>query len=144
MTALVPGVSTMLMSPSRTGVTRGGRRDPFFGDALAREGVDEGALARVELPDHDEQEQLVELLDGALERRHVLVAGAEADQAGAQVIEETPLVADHLLLSRIDKSFQRHLSTSAGCTPLGIRSSLRSSQSGVPSPELRLGACSRS
>ena len=63
-------------------------------------------LPGVELADHDEQEQLVELLDGALERRHVLVAGAEADQAGAQVVEDAPLLADHFLLSRIDEALQ--------------------------------------
>ena len=43
---------------------RGGGRDAFAKDGLAGKGVDERALAGVELADHDEQEELVELPDG--------------------------------------------------------------------------------
>ena len=99
----------MLMSSKRTGVTCAVVGvTPSSITALAGQRVDEGALAGVELADDDEQEQLVELLDRALERRHVLVAGAEAHEARPQVVEDAPLLADHFLLSRIDESLQRH------------------------------------
>ena len=104
-TALVPGVSTMLMSSiAHRRDLRGRRRDPLLHPPLAGERVDERALAGVELADDDEQEQLVELFDGALERRHVVVAGAEADQAGAQFVEDAPLFAHHFLLSWIENA----------------------------------------
>ena len=97
----------MLMSSIRTGRhVRRRRRDAFLHQPLAGEGVDEGALSGVELADDDEEEQLVELLDRSLERGHVLVACAEANQAGAQLIEDAPLLADDVLLSRIDKPLQ--------------------------------------
>ena len=87
---------------------RRGRRHAFFHQALAGERIDERALSGVELPDDDKQEELVELLDRSLQRRHGLVGGAEADEARAQVVQDAPLLAHDLLLSRIEQSLQRH------------------------------------
>jgi hypothetical protein len=42
-------------------------------DLLAEEGVDEAGLARVELPDDDQQEELVELDPGLAEVAEILV-----------------------------------------------------------------------
>ena len=71
---------------------------PSCGDLAADERVDEGALAGVELADDDEQEQLVELLDRAVERLLVLGRGIEARQRGAQSREDAALLADQLIL----------------------------------------------
>ena len=84
------------------------RRDPFFHPALAGEGVDERALSRVELTDDDEKEQFVEPFDRSFERRHVVVARAEADQARAQIVEDAALFADDIQLSWIENVAQRH------------------------------------
>jgi len=50
----------------------GGRRDPLLQQAGAEQGVDERALARVELAHHDEEEELLELPNRPLESRLVL------------------------------------------------------------------------
>ena len=64
----------------------------------AEQRVDEGALAGVELADDDEQEELVELLDRAVERGLVLRRRIEPDEGGAQPREDPPLVLQKLVL----------------------------------------------
>ena len=100
MTALVPGVSTMWMSrrsgagavmTCRSGIARPVRSGvspycstlicavvgvtPSSTIALPTQRVDERALAGVELADDDEQEQLVELFDRAVERTLLIRRG---------------------------------------------------------------------
>ena len=60
---------------------------PFLEHALAEQRVDERALARVELADHHQQEQLVELADGARERLLVLLRGLDAHEQHPQLSE---------------------------------------------------------
>jgi len=48
------------------------RRHPFLGDAGADQSVDEGALAGIEFADDDQEEELVELLDGTVQSRLML------------------------------------------------------------------------
>ena len=79
---------------------RGGRRDPFGDHLAAEQRVDEGALAGVELADDDEKEQLVELLDRAVERLLMLRCSVEPGQRRPQPREETPLVLEQLVLGR--------------------------------------------
>ena len=71
---------------------RGGRRDAFVKDGLAGKRVDERALAGVELADHDEQEELVELPDRRGQRRLVLRAGAESRQRVAELAKQLPSI----------------------------------------------------
>jgi hypothetical protein len=54
--------------------------------------VDERALAGVELADHHEQKELVELTDRRGQRRLILGAGAEARQRVTQLREQLPAV----------------------------------------------------
>ena len=79
---------------------RGGRRDPFLDDLAAEQRVDERALAGVELADDDEQEQLVELLDRAVERLLVLGRGVEPGQRRPQPRQDAPLLLEQLVLGR--------------------------------------------
>ena len=102
--ALVPGVSTMRISRSSStgrlddeqvgladgllgkvavlehGNDGGRRRHALLHQRLADQRVDERALAGVELADHDEQEQLVELGDGLIEGLLLIVGGVDARQ----------------------------------------------------------------
>ena len=63
---------------------RRGRRDPFGDHLAAEQRVDEGALAGVELADDDQEEELVELLDRAVERLLVLRRRVEPGQRRPQ------------------------------------------------------------
>ena len=116
MIAFVPGVSTMWMSrssstgavttlqtvwtgPAGHGVAvlqhldlRGGRRHPFLQQHLSEESVDEGALARVELADDHQEEQLVELAHRRGQRGLVVVGRAELGQRVAQGREQLACV----------------------------------------------------
>ena len=66
---------------------RGGGGGPLLEHLLAEQGVDHRALARVELADHHQQEQLVELADGARERLLVLLRGPDAHEQHPQLCE---------------------------------------------------------
>ena len=111
--ALVPGVSTILRSlEERTGAVmmsapdgsarrprsspncriwslRRRRRDALFEDARADEGIDEGALAGVELADDHEEKQPIELRDRPLERRAVVGGDVEAGERELQPARAT-------------------------------------------------------
>ncbi len=124
MIALVPGVSTMWISRrisagavmtcrrrladlplERLAVLqhvdlRRRRRHAFLGDLAADQRVDEGALAGVELADDHQEEQLVELGDGRLERLLMLAGGVEPGERDAQAAEHRPLLAKQLILWR--------------------------------------------
>jgi hypothetical protein len=63
---------------------RSGRRDPFFEHLVSEESVDECALSGVELANHDQHEELVELADGRGEGRLVVRARVEARQRIAE------------------------------------------------------------
>ena len=67
------------------------RRDAFLHQRLADERVDERALAGVELADDDQQEQLVELRDGLVERFLLVGAGVDPRQRGAQARSAAPV-----------------------------------------------------
>ena len=56
---------------------RGGGRDALLQHARAEQGVDERALARVELADDDDEKELVELFDRSRERRNAVGWGVE-------------------------------------------------------------------
>ena len=71
---------------------------PFLRDRAADERVDEGALAGVEFADDDQQEQLVELLDRAIERLLMLRRRVEARECRAQPREHAALLAHQLIL----------------------------------------------
>ncbi len=77
----------------------GRRRDAFLHQRLADERVDERALARVELADDDEQEQLVELRDGLIECLLLVGGRIDARQRGAQPHQQRPLFAQECILS---------------------------------------------
>ena len=64
---------------------RRGRRDPFGQHAAAEQRVDECTLARIELPDDDDEEQLVELLHRSAEGVEALVRGSQADEHVAEL-----------------------------------------------------------
>src|SRR5262249_52613446 len=89
-------------------------RDAFLHHLLAGERVDERALAGIEFPDDHEEEQLVELRDGSLERREVFVARAEPDQSGAEIVQNPPLLAEDLFFSRTEYALEGH-DVSANC-----------------------------
>jgi hypothetical protein len=63
----------------------GRRRHSLLEHGAAEEGVDEGALAGVELADDDEQEELVELTDRLGERRAVVGLGLDASEGNLQL-----------------------------------------------------------
>ena len=48
--------------------------------SFPKQGVEKGGLARVELADHHQQEDLVQLLQGALEQIHICVRCVQASQ----------------------------------------------------------------
>ena len=64
----------------------------------AEQRVDERALAGVELADDDEQEQLVELLDRAVERLLMFGGGVEPAQGDTQPREDAALLLEELIL----------------------------------------------
>jgi len=84
----------------------GGRGDPLLQEPAAQEGVDEGALAGVELAGDDEQEELVELARRALEGRLVLGRGVEAGERPAQLGEQPPVLGEQLVLSAVEDAPQ--------------------------------------
>jgi hypothetical protein len=91
------GAATPALSVTQELDPRRRRRDALGEDRLPEERVQDGALAGVELPDHDEQEEVVELGDRARERLLVLVPGPGADehhpqltQPLAELLEEFP------------------------------------------------------
>ena len=55
-------------------------RDPLSQVALAQQGVDQRRLAAVELANHHEQEELVQLLDGFLQNLNVFGVSAPGNQ----------------------------------------------------------------
>ena len=65
---------------------------------LPSERVDERALPGVEFADDDEQEQLVELLDGLVERVLMFGCGVEPGERRAQAGEDAPLLLEQLIL----------------------------------------------
>ena len=130
MMALVPGVSTMVISRSSSAGSgdhverrstrlalqllavaqqvdpRGGGRDPFVEHLVPEQGVDEGALAGVELAGDDQQKQLVELRGRLLQRRLILRRRIEPRQRLAQ-LRQQPAVSARISscpLSRIRRS----------------------------------------
>ena len=122
MMALVPGVSTICMSRSiSTGAVRaykccssgkrsiavpvpqdlhrdGRRRHPFLEDRRAEQGVDERALAGVELADDDQQEQFVELTDRLRERGLSFLGGARTRQHHLEIAQDATLVSQQPFL----------------------------------------------
>jgi hypothetical protein len=91
-------------------VGRGG--DALLEHPLAEKGVDHRALAGVELSHHHEQEQLVELGDGAGEGLLALRRGLEADERHPQLAQEPPLLLQEPL-SRLVEDPPQHASLPA-------------------------------
>ena len=76
-----------------------GRGQHTFGQqTLAQHGVEKGRLARVELAHHDEQKQLVELVQRLLESAEIFIGRAQTDQQHAQVFQQAALAAQQLIL----------------------------------------------
>ncbi len=75
----------------------GGRGDPLFEDLAAEQGVDEGALAGVELAGDDEEEELVELPGGPLEGLLVLGRGVEPRQCLPESCHQPAVLGQQLL-----------------------------------------------
>ena len=75
---------------------------PSLSSFLPQQGVDEGALARVELAHHHQQEQLIELLDGLRQGGVVVLGGAEAHQHGAQVVQQAALGVQQAFLFGVE------------------------------------------
>ena len=76
---------------------RGRRRHAFLQHARAEQGVDERALARVELADDDDEEELVELLDRPRERGDAVGRCVEPAERVAQRRQGPPLVGEQRL-----------------------------------------------
>ena len=66
--------------------------------ALAQHGVDERRLAAVELADDDQQEELVELLERALERSLILWGDLKAGQGQLKALQRLFFVLQELRL----------------------------------------------
>jgi hypothetical protein len=77
----------------------GGGGHALLQHALAEQGVDERALARVELADHHEEEQLVELAERAQEGVLVVSLHVEPGQHRSQVGQELALLREQGLLA---------------------------------------------
>ena len=78
----------------------GRRRDALGQDALAEQRVDHGALARVELSDDHQQEEVLELLKRRLQRLLVLAFGGGPHERGVQIVQGGADVADRFVLLR--------------------------------------------
>ena len=100
-----------LLTPGDVVDLRGRRRDALGQHLPSEEGVDEGALAGIELADHHEQEELIELVDRVRERPTVVVGGLRALECGRHLGEELALGSQKLLLFRVQNRFQ-HAPTS--------------------------------
>src|SRR4029077_1041396 len=83
-----------------------GGGDPLFEDLAPQQGVDEGALAGVELAGDDEQEQLVELLGRPREGRPGLGRGVDPRQRLPQVAEQPAVLGQQLVLILIENAPQ--------------------------------------
>ena len=79
---------------------RGGRRDAFLENPRAQQRVDEGALARVELAHHDEQEGKRELLARSGERLARGVRNAEPLEARGDLGDEAARLVEEGLAGR--------------------------------------------
>src|SRR5688572_1631750 len=90
----------------------GGWRHPFFEHLATNEGVDEGALAGVELADDHQHEELVELTNGRGECRPVFGAGAELRQRIAELSQQVAAAIQLALqIGRQDTSHVQELRT---------------------------------
>ena len=72
---------------------RGRRRDAFFHQRLADEGVDERAFSSVELTDDDQEKKLVELGNRLVEGLLLIGGRVHARKRGSQPHEQTSLFA---------------------------------------------------
>jgi hypothetical protein len=72
----------------------GGGRHALVEQPVREQGVDEGALAGVELANHHQQEELVELANRLLERRLVFTLRAVAGERGLQVAQALALFGE--------------------------------------------------
>ena len=73
------------------------RRHTLLQDLLADQRVDEGALSGVELPDDDQQEEVVELADRRRERRLIGGVRAETRQRVAEFSQELTALGQLIL-----------------------------------------------
>ena len=73
---------------------RGRRGHALLDDASAEERIDERALAGVELPDHDQQEEVIQLRDGPVQGRPVGGCRVHALQCVLQPCQPPALVGD--------------------------------------------------
>ena len=84
----------------------GGGGDPLFEHPASQEGVDEGALAGVELAGDDQEEQLVELQGGPLEGLLVLGRGVEPRQGLLEVGQQPAVLRQQLVLIFVEDTPQ--------------------------------------
>ena len=83
------------------------RRDAFLHQRLADEGIDERALARVELADDDKQEQLVELRNRLVERLLLFDSGVDPRERGTQPHQQGPFFSQECILF-VGKDARQH------------------------------------
>ena len=81
---------------------RRGRGDALLEDPLPEQGIDEGALAGIELAHDHEQEQLVELRDRAGEGLLILGGQVKARQLHLQGPEQAPFLREERLLAGVE------------------------------------------
>jgi hypothetical protein len=101
----------------------GGGGDPLLEDLAPQEGVDEGALAGVELAGDHEEEELVELERRTLESLLVVGRGVEPGQGLLQIGDQPAVFRQQLVLVPVENSPQH-----------GSPARARSLARGVPCP----------
>ena len=85
------------------------RRHAFLRDRAADEGIDERALAGVELADDDEKKQLVELADRFREGGLVIGRGVELHERQLEPGENLPLFLEQFVLCGVEDLRQHDL-----------------------------------
>ena len=93
------------------------RRDPFGQQRLPDQSIDKRAFAGIELADHDEKKQLVELSNGLVERFLLLDARVDAGERSPEPHQEDPLFAQECLLRR-RKNARQHTVRDARIRPI--------------------------
>ena len=84
----------------------GGGQDAFGQQAFAQHGIEKGGLAGVEFADDHQQEDFVQLMEGAFEQLHICVRRVKPSQQDPEILQECALAAQQLILFRCENALQ--------------------------------------